>query len=250
LLDQMSSTAETEARSAGLDKAATKYGAQVIDTNPVARTDSLPGVGASPELMSDIFMVDQKSGVQSIRIPQGAVIFQVEKIIPPRTPDFEDIKDRVTTDFKSQRANTLLTQKTAELSDRAHAEHDLHKAAKELGITLKSSDLVGRTGNVPDVGTMGGAASAAFTLKPGEISGPLTAEERNGLVLQVTDRQEPALTGDEFAKAQDTLRDQLVQEKRQEAIQLFMSNLSERLEKEGKLKVNQKELGRFGTGSS
>lgn len=243
LLDQMASTAETEAKNAGLDKTAAKYGTQAIEPNPIARTDSLPGVGVSAELMSDIFLVDQKAGVQSIRIPQGAVIFQVAKIIPPRTPDFEDIKDRVTTDFKSERANTLLSQKTAELSDRARAEHDLHKAAKEAGAIVKSSDLVGHTANVPDVGTMGGPASAAFTLNQGEISGPLTAEGRNGLVLQVTEHQNPVLSGDEFAKAKENLQEQLVSQKRQQAIQLFMSNLGDRLKKEGKLKINEKELG-------
>ncbi|HLJ25631.1 MAG TPA: peptidyl-prolyl cis-trans isomerase [Candidatus Angelobacter sp.] len=245
VLEQMATSAEADARKTSLDKAAAQYETQVIETNPVARTDALPGVGASPELMNDIFTADQKSGVQSTRTPQGAVIFQVSKIIPPRTPSFEEFKDRVTTDFKAERASTLLSQKTTELSDRAHAGHDLHKAAKELGATVKSSDLVARSAQVPDVGPMSGSASVAFTLKPGEISGPLHTG-RNGLVLEVTDRQEPSLTADEFAKAKDNLREQLAGQKRQEVMQLFMSSLNDRMEKEGKLKINKNELGNLG----
>lgn len=245
LVDKMGSAAESEARSNGLDKAAAKYDAQVVSTNPIGRTDSLPGIGASQELMTTIFTVDQKAGVQYLRIPQGAVVFELEKIVPPRTPSFDEIKDRVTTDFKSERSSTLMSQKTAELSDRAHSGHDLAKAAKEAGATFKSSDLVGRSGQVPDVGSMSGAANVAFTLKQGEISGPLNSG-RNGLVLQVTERQEPPSTGDEFAKAQDTLREQLLGQKRQEVMQLFMSNLSEQLEKEGKVKINKNELVNLG----
>lgn len=241
LMDKTANAAEADARTNTLDKAAAKYETQVVETNPIAKTDTLPGIGGSPELMNDIFTVDQKSGIQSSRTPQGAVIFEVTKIIPPRTPSLEEIKDRVTTDFKNERTSTLLNQKTTELSDRARAAHDLRKAAKEAGATVKSSDLVGREAQVPDVGSMSGSPSAAFSMKPGEISGPLNSG-RDGLVLQVTNKQEPSLTADDFAKAKDNLEEQLVGQKRQEAMQLFLSNLSDRLEKEGKIKMNKTEL--------
>jgi peptidyl-prolyl cis-trans isomerase D len=241
MLDQIATTAESEAKSGGLDKAAAKYGVQVIETNPVAKTDTLAGVGSSPEVMNAVFAADQKSGAQSVRIPQGAVIFQVEKVIPSQTPTFEQIKDKLITDYKSERAGTLLSQKTAELSDRAHAEHDLQKAAKELGATVKSSELVGRTSQVPDIGPMSGPANVAFTLKEGEISGPLNAG-RNGVVLQISGVQQPSMSGDEYTKAKDTLREQLLGQKRQESMQLFMSNLDARLQKEGKLKINKDEM--------
>ena len=71
---------------------------------------------------------------------------------------------------------------------------------------------------------------------------PADRRGRDGLVLQVTDKQEPALTGDDFAKAKDNLQEQIVQQKRQEAIQLFLSSLNDRLEKEGKIKTNKTEL--------
>jgi hypothetical protein len=54
----------------------------------------------------------------------------------------------------------------------------------------------------------------------------------------VLERQEPGL-GDEFAKSKDTVREQLIGQKRQEAMQLFMQNLDGRLKKEGKLKENK-----------
>jgi peptidyl-prolyl cis-trans isomerase D len=243
LMDKMANDAQSQAASQGMDKAAAAVGAQVVDTNPITRTDTLPGVGAAPELMTDIFTADAKSPPQAVRTPHGAVIFQVTKVIPPSTPAFEDIKARVVNDFKTERASVLLNQKTAELSDRAHAEHDLRKAAKELGATLKTSDLVTRTSQVPEIGSMSGEAVASvFTLKPGGISGPLTVG-RNGVVVELIDRQEPSLTGEDFAKAKDTLREQLLQEKRQEAIELFLGNLNDRLEKEGKLKINNNEMG-------
>ncbi len=236
-LNQAATSAQTEARTQSMEKAAAKYNAQVVDSNPVSRTDSLPGIGASPELMNSIFSVNEKDGPTAARAGQGYVIFQVEKIIPPRTPSFDEIKERVMNDFKSERANGLLSQKTQELADRAHTEHDLKKAAKELGATLKTSDLVTHSSQVPDIGSMSGPASAAFGLQQGQISGPLNLG-RSGAVLQILERQEPAL-GDEFAKNKDSVREDLIGKKRQEAMQLFMQNLDARLKKEGKLKENK-----------
>src|SRR5713101_5549979 len=85
---------------------------------------------------------------------------------PPATPSFEEVRSRVENEFKNERTTTLLSQKTQELSDRAKAEHDLKKAAKELGATVKTSDLVLPDGQVPDIGSMSGDASVAFSMKP------------------------------------------------------------------------------------
>ena len=163
------------------------------------------------------------------------MVFQVIKIEPPRTPTFDEIKDRVALEFKGQRAGDLLKRKTQELADRAHAEHDLAKAAKEAGVPLQTSELIGRTQNVPDIGSMGGQAGVAFSMKEGEISGPLNLGASQG-VLQIVQRQDPSPTDPEFAKSRDQLREKLMEEKRQEVIGLFLSSLNQRLRKEGKIK--------------
>jgi peptidyl-prolyl cis-trans isomerase D len=241
LMSQASTDAEVIAQKQGLDKAAGKYGAQVISSNPITRTDALPGIGPQPQLMDAIFSANDKAGPQASQTPQGTVVFEVTKIEPPRTPPFEEIKDRVTTEFKNQRAADILRRKTQEMADRAHAEHDLAKAAKEAGATVKTSDLVSRTGQVPDIGSMSGPAAAAFTMKQGEISGPLNLGA-NQAVLQIVERQEPSTSDAEFAKQRDQLRERLASQKRQEVLGLFVNDLNTRLEKEGKVKINKTEM--------
>ena len=241
-LQDTSSAAANDAHNASLEQIAAKYGSTVNTTaNPISRTDTLPGIGQAKPVMDTIFGTDEKAGAQAVQTPQGYAIFQVAKVIPPSTPPFEAIKDKVTTDFKTEKSTSLLSQKTAELADRARAGHDLSKAAKEAGATVKTSELVDRNSQVPDIGALTGQAGVAFTMKPGEISGPLSMG-RKGIVLAVTDRQEPSLTGDEFAKEKDNVREGLIQEKRQEIQQLFINNLDERLKKEGKVKTNQTTL--------
>ena len=229
----------TQARTSGLDKAASAKGLQVTTTDFVSRTDSLPGIGNSPQFMEAAFAQTAKSAPDMIQIPQGFVIYQVLDIKPPATPTFDEIRSRVEEEFKNQRATELLGQKTQELADRAKAEHDLKKAAKELGATVKTSDLVDPNGQVPDIGSMTGPASAAFSLKEGEISGPINSGS-NGAVLQVLEKQQPSDT--DFAAKKDEVRDALLQQKQNELFGLFVTNLRQQMEKAGKIKINQEEM--------
>ena len=228
--------------SAGLDGAAARHNQQVVTTDWFARTDSLPGIGASPEFMDAAFLTKQGAPAQEVGTQEGYVIFQITGVKPPATPSFEEVKAQVENQFKQERSAQLIQQKTQELADRAHALHDLKKAAKEVGAEVKTTDFLGPQGQAPDLGNLGGPAKVAFTLKPGEISGPL-AVERNGAVLTVTDRQEPQLA--DLAKSQDQIREQLLQKKRQEAEHIYVAGLTARLEQEGKIKKNQQQIDAY-----
>jgi len=228
-----------QARTSSLDKAAAAKGLQVITTDFVSRNDVLPGIGSAPAFTDAVFAATEKAPPDEAALPEGYAVFQVLAIKPPSTPTFEEIRQRVETEFRNERAAALLSQKTQELSDRAKAEHDLQKAAKELGATIKTSDFVALDGQVPDLGSMSGPASVAFGMSPGEISGPITAPS-SGIVFQVLERQEPPAT--EFAAKEDEIRESLLQARQSELFGLFVSNLRQEMEKSGKIKINQQEM--------
>ena len=186
-----------------------------------------------------MFNAAEKSPPDQVQVPQGFAVYELVAIKPPATPTFEEIRSRVETEFKNERSGTLLTQKTQELSDRAKADHDLKKAAKELGATMKTSDFVLPDGQVPDIGSMSGAAAVAFSLKPGEISGPIDSGN-TGVVLAILEKQSP--TDADFVAKKDQIRDTLVQTKQSELFGLFMANLREQMEKSGKIKINEQEM--------
>lgn len=228
-----------QARSQGLEKAAAAKGLKVVTTDYVGRSDVLPGISVSPQFMDAVFTEREKAPPDLAQLSQGAVVFQLLGIKPPATPTFDEIRPRVQTEFNNQRSSVLLSQKTQELSDRAKSEGDLKRAAKELGATMKTSDFVLPDGQVPDLGSMTGSASVAFTLKPGEISGPIIAGS-NGVVLTVLDKQQP--TEEEFAGKKDQIRDSLLRSRQQDLFGLFLANVRREMEKSGKIKINQQEM--------
>ncbi len=228
----------SQARTAGFDAAAAAKGQAAITTGFFSRTDSLPGLAANPQFMDAVFNEAEKAPPDVVQVPQGYVVFQLLAVRPPATPTFEEIRSRVESEFKNERAGFLLQQKTQELSDRAKAEHDLKKAAKDLGATVKTSDLVAPDGQVPDIGSMANA-SAIFSLQPGQISGPITAGG-NGVVAQLLEKQAP--TDQEFAEKKDAIRQSLLESKQNDLFGLFVANLRKDMEKSKRLKVNQEEM--------
>jgi peptidyl-prolyl cis-trans isomerase D len=228
-----------QARSQGLEKAAAAKGLTPVTTDFVSKTDVLPGIGATPQFMDAVFSEKEKAPPDLAQLGQGAVVFQVLGIHPPATPTFEEIRQKVEDQFKNERATVLLAQKNQELSDRAKSEHDLKRAAKELGAAMKTSELVPPNGQVPDIGSMAGQASVAFTMKSGEISGPIQAGT-NGVVLQLLEKQEP--TDQDFAAQKDQIRDELRRQKQQDLFGLFLSSLRAKMEKSGRIKINEQEM--------
>jgi len=228
----------SQARTEGFDAAAAAKGQAAVTTEFFGRTDNLPGLAANPQFMDAVFNEADKAPPDVVQVPQGYVVFQLLAIKPPATPTFEEIRAKVESEFKNQRAGFLLQQKTQELSDRAKAGHDLKKAAKDLGAAVKTSDLVLPDGQVPDIGSMA-SASAIFSLKPGEISGPITAGG-NGVVAQLLEKQAP--TDQDFAEKKDGIRQSLLEAKQNDLFGLFVTNLRKDMENSHRLKVNQEEM--------
>jgi len=183
----------SHARTDGFDAAVSAKGQPAITTEFFGRTDNLPGLAANPQFMDAVFNTAEKAPPDMVQVPQGYVVFQLLAVKPPATPTFEEIHARVENEFKNQRAGFLLQQKTNELSDRAKAGHDLKKAAKDLGATVKTSDLVLPDGQVPDIGSMA-SASAIFSLKPGD---PRRRQWRGRAASRETGADEPGIHREE-----------------------------------------------------
>jgi peptidyl-prolyl cis-trans isomerase D len=228
-----------QAKTKGLEAAAAAKGLQVVTSDFFGRRDLVPGMGPAPQFMDAVFAAAEKSAPEMASTSQGVAVFQLQAVKPPATPTFDEIRTRVEDQFKNEQASVLLAQKTQELSDRAKSEHDLKKAAKELGATVKTSDFVPPDGQVPDIGSMTGEASVAFTMKPGDISGPINTQG-SGAVLGVLEVQKPADT--DFAAKRDQIRETLLQGKQQQVFALFVTTLRDQMEKSGKIKINQNEL--------
>ena len=230
-------TLTTEAAKNGLAKTAAAHGLQVVTTDSLAKNGVIAGLPDGSQVITKAFTVKQGGDPVSAPTGEGFAIFQVTGITPAHAPNFADYKDHIASDYIDEKLPALLSQKTKELADKAHASGDLNKAAKEVGATVKTSDLVGESGQVPDFGQVGAIAPDLFNLSVGGISGPINAQ-RTGVVAKIVDKQEPSAA--DITKNLDLTRDQILDQRREEAFGIFVGSLEDRYKKAKLIRVNAK----------
>jgi peptidyl-prolyl cis-trans isomerase D len=245
IAEQLAHTVESQAKSGSLEKAAASNGLQMQDSGYFARTQPPPQLGAGAQKFADaVFAMKANAAPESVPLTSGFVIAQVTDVKPPSTPSFEQIKDRLATEFKQQKAHALLTQKLQELSDKARASHNLREAAKAIGATVKTSELIAPDGQVPDLGKVSSSAPQVFEMKSGDISQPINLGEK-GAVVALLEKAAPSDT--EFAVIKDQIKAALLERKRSEAEEIFISSLRDRLQKEGRIIIDQKKIQALAT---
>ena len=216
-----------DAKKNGLEKAAAAHGLHAVTTDYVAHDGVIGGLSDASSLLNQAFSASKGAAPATASTGDGFAIFQVLDVKPAHAPDFAEYKSHILDDYRNDRAPRLVQDQLRKLDDRAKVLNDLKKAAAELKIPVKSSDLVGQDGQVPDLGSMTGGASVAFTLPKGAVSGPISTAD-GGAVLSVTDKQEPS--ADEIAKNFDRMREQLLTEQRDQMFNVFVGTLAKRYE--------------------
>lgn len=228
----------TEAQKTSLAQTADAHHLKVVTSDNVAQGATLPGMTDSSKLLTAAFGAKANSAPEPIATGDNSyAVFQVAGIQPAHTPTYDEYKSHVLDDFRDQQVTALLARKTNELADRAHAEHDLAKAAKEVGAIMKTSDLVGRDQQVPDVGQLSSTAASLFDLSVGSISNAINSGT-TGVVAKIDDKQEPSAA--DIAKNFDTTRDTLLNQRRDQAFQVFVSSLVSSYEKAERVLLNRK----------
>ncbi|MGA2754396.1 MAG: peptidylprolyl isomerase [Terracidiphilus sp.] len=235
----------SEAIKTGLEKTAAAHHLDVVTTDPVAHDGVIAALPDSSQILAKAFEAKQGDPPQSAPTGEGYAIFQVTGIVPAHAPSFADWKSHVLDDYRQEQLPVLLSQKTKALADQAKASNDLAKAAKAVGATVKTSDMVGENGQVPDFGEVGQVAPQLFDMSVGAISGPIDAG-RTGVVAKIDNKQEP--TPDEISKNFDQTRDQFLDQRRNEAFSVFMSGVWNDYKKHKLVVLNAKAQGQQAPG--
>ena len=227
-----------DAKKNGLEKAAASRGLHAVTTDYVAKDGVIAGLADGSGLLTQAFTVVKGADPASVSTGDGFAVFQVQDIKAAHAPAFADYKAHIVEDYREQQIPLLLNTQLNKLADRAKVLNDLKKAAAEMNIPLKSSELVGRDAQVPEIGAMSGPASVAFSLNKGGISNAINLG-RTGIVLDVTDKQEP--TAEDIAKNFDQTREQLLNNQRDQIFQVYVGTVTKKYEDAGAVRYSKKQ---------
>ena len=227
-----------DAKKNGLEKAAAARGLHVVTTDYVAKDGVIPGLADGSALLTQAFAVVKGADPAPVSTGEGFAVFAVADVKPAHAPDFAEYKAHILEDYREQQVPQLLNAQLTKLEARAKVLNDLKKAAAEMNLPLKTSDLVGKDGQVPDLGAMSGQGSVAFSLAKGAISGPINTG-RTGIVLSVIDKEEP--TAEDIAKNFAATREGLLNQQREEIFRVYIGELTQKYEKGGAVRYSKKQ---------
>jgi peptidyl-prolyl cis-trans isomerase D len=222
---------------------AKKFSMTTGESKLVEANQPLPELGSSPVLLDAIF--HQRVGDLSapIHTDRGYVVVAVKDIQTTHPAALAEVRDRVATDYRHEKAIDLAKTRADELGKRVKGGENFAAAAKALGFEVKTSEPITRSGTVPDAGSAKQFA-AAFTLPVGQAGDPVSLGS-NWAVYRVA--QHDPVNQDDFEKQKAKLQETVLQQKRQTAFDLFRTALKTRLQQEGKVHVNAENVKRLAT---
>ncbi len=165
------------------DAAAKSAGVEVKKSEPIAKGDSIKGVGRSDELEAAIFgsKVGTVSDVipivpsilrfqQSVKIPpSGYLLFRLSEVLPPAIPPLADVKSQVEKDVKKEKADELAAQEVKSMTDELSAVETIDEWKQLLearGYTPQDSGAIARASTLPSIPDSTRAVKAAYDAGP------------------------------------------------------------------------------------
>ena len=229
-----------------LDDLAKKFNLDLGETQPAAVTDPVGALGNAPDVNQTLFQLASGELSQPILIDSGYVVLTVKQVLPAHPGTLAEVHDRVLADYQTEQAVNLARTKADDLSKLVQSGTPLDKAAKSLGLDIKTSESFSRTGTIPDIGT-GKQVADAFTMGVGQVSKPVLSGT-NWLIYSVVAHDSPS--PDDLVKQAPEIQQTLLQTKQDAAFDAFRTALEDRLKAEGKLTVNPTVLKQLTTSNN
>jgi len=224
--------------------------AQVRETGLLAKNSEPLASGISQQMLDEIFQLKELNAIgKPVEHPMGQAIPKLVETRLPKPPDFAEARAAVEKDLIDARAAELMQAEANKLSEEAVKASSLETAAKKHGLPVQTSKPFKKTGaSEPELAASRAATSDAFSLPVGGVSAPILIEGGNReIVLQVMSRT--PFDEEAFNKQKGELRDRLLSAMREAYFQDYIRQVTEGLEKSGKIRINSRAVDQV-TGST
>jgi peptidyl-prolyl cis-trans isomerase D len=209
----------------------------VRETPFIVPGDDVPNIGSSQQFEQGIEPLQNPQDVgERTPIKNGfAIPMLVEKKEPNRIPEFEEIKEKLTTAFRNERAKSQVEETARNLANSVGGAGDLQAAATKLGLEAKTQNNFRVTMQLGDLESSPTSEAAIYALKQGEVTKTPVRIGDDWVVIGATKRTEADLV--EFAKQRDTMILGAIMERRGQIFEDYIQAAQARMENEGRIRI-------------
>lgn len=219
--------------------------AEMVRETPFVKPgDEVPEIGSSPQFEDAIKPLEEPNQVgDRVGIKNGFAIPMLAEKRDPRVPELDEVKDKVATDLKRERAGERLEQAARDLASSSASPDALKAAAEKLGLKPLDEEgfhlgrPLGSAGADPAIDT------AVYALKPGEVAKSPVKVGDTWVVVGVKKRED-AKTED-FDKRKAQLIETAMNERREQVFDEFLTTARRGLEEKGEIQINRDTLAQL-----
>ncbi len=117
-----------------------------------------------------------------IELEEGISILKVTEKSPPLAKSLEEVKDKITSILKDQKARELSDKRISNLEKGARKEKSVDVAAQKMGMKIRNTGLLKKGEEIQDIDPSGSVSQALFQLKEKEISSLIYTYKGVGIV--------------------------------------------------------------------
>jgi peptidyl-prolyl cis-trans isomerase D len=209
----------------------------VRETPFVKAGDDVPNIGSSQQFEDAIASLNNPNDVgERTGVKNGFAVPMLIEKRDPRIPDFSEIKDKVATAAKQDKAKTQLEQTAKDIIASAKTPADLKAAAQKYGLEAKAEANYKIGSPLADLGSSVMMDDPLY--KSGNtgtvLSSPVFLNE-NYIVFGVNKRTDADMA--EFTKQRDSLVETALKGRRDQVFEDYLSTVKLEMQRDGKIKI-------------
>jgi len=225
------------------EKVAAQFNMQVVKFDGFGPSSTVPELGPAPDLDQALAGVKKGGITSAVTAGTKVAVAQVTDIVAPHPSQLSEVEGQIKDAISQNRGESILRKHAEELVAKTREMGgDLAKAAKSLGLEVKTSSDVDRNGNIDGLGAAS-YISEGFGKPDGTLLSPITTPDRGTVVAKVVGHVEADMS--QLAAQRTTIRDEIKRQRAGDRNMLFEAGVKDALIKSGKIKIHQDVINRL-----
>jgi peptidyl-prolyl cis-trans isomerase D len=225
------------------EKVAAGLNMQLVRVDGFAAGQTVKEIGPIPDFDQAVAALKKGEASQLLALTDNRVaLVLVTDVTPPRPQTFEEVQSKIRDAMVQNKLAAAVQNHARELVEKAKSMGgDLAKAAKAMGLEVKTSGEIDRSGTIPGLGSAN-YVQEGFTSPDGTVFGPIATPDGT-VVAKLLAHVDPDLS--KLPEQRAALRDEIKSQKARDRNSLFEAGLREALIKQGKIKIHQPVIDRL-----
>ena len=166
-----------------------------------------------PEEQDTIQELAEKQISDPIELEDGVSIIRVSEILPSVQLPLEDVRERIETILRDNKAEEMIETRIAQLEKLALKEKSLDVAAQKLGYKIKNTGPLELGEGIDEIDPSGSLSHMLFNMEEKEISSPLITYKGKGISQLIKiDPPRPAA----FEEVEEKVKNDFINEKKEQ----------------------------------